>query len=507
MKPHPSILSRLVPLALASLAMVGASQAAPTITVRGFNGTTQVDACALNSCFRPPDTMGAVGTTQFMEFSNGGNTVYDKSSGAILSRVNPATFWAGVGLPGGANGDQRVLFDHYTDRWIAVGFGATGNRINIAISDSNNALGSWKSTQIVGANLGVNGTLDYPTLGMDNKGVYIGTNNFNPGFTGTSLFVIPKADLFGGAPTLTNMTNFTTPFPAGPNNGFAIQAAVNWQGNPGNVVAVVADSRDTNDQVFYKVNGVNGPGATQTASVITPGTAYADAAGPGRQPDGSRKIDTLSPRITANAVQYNGRVYSTSTIQGAGDFAVIRWNAVDATTGALVAQGELSGGDYDRFEGSIAINEAGQAVIGFNRSGFAHGDGNGDGFDDGNVSFMARTYQVDAGGALVEVGDELLLKASVVSDYHCGARVNPAPCRERWGDYAAVTFDPQNHHKFFAIGQYAEDWAVLPNTGGLFRANWATYIAEIAFLPEPGSLVLLLASLAAVRLTRRVRLH
>ena len=62
---------------------------------------------------------------------------------------------------------------------------------------------------------------------MDDKGVYIGTNNFRPGFLGTSLLVIPKTDLFGAVPNTANMTTFST-LRSGPDNGISIQAALNW---------------------------------------------------------------------------------------------------------------------------------------------------------------------------------------------------------------------------------------------------------------------------------------
>lgn len=94
---------------------------------------------------------------------------------------------------------------------------------------------------------------------------------------GTSLFVIPKA-LFGGAPSTVGMTTFNTPFSAGPDNGFAIQAAVNWQGNPGKTPSVMADSRDDFKQVCYKLNGVNDPGATQTASSNIAGSGIGEYA-------------------------------------------------------------------------------------------------------------------------------------------------------------------------------------------------------------------------------------
>lgn len=489
------LLARAAALTVAAGASTGAW--AGVVVTAGFEGTSQLDNCALGNCFRPPDTMGAVGTTQFLETNNGSITIYDKNSGAVQSRVSMQSFWAGAGLAGGAGGDQRVLFDHYTNRWLMIGFGATGNLINIGVSDTADALGSWKSTQIVGASLGVGGTLDYPTLSMDNKGVYIGTNNFNPGFTGTSLFVIPKTSLFDAAPSLAGMTNFTTPL-AGADRGFAIQAALNWQGNTTNSVSVIADSRDLNAQVFYKVNGVDGPGATQTASTVIAGSGYT-AAGRGRQPDGTRLVDTLSPRITANAVQYNGMIFSTTAVRAdaaIGDYSAVRWTVVDAATGVLLSSGKIQEAGYDFYEGSIAVNEFGEVVVGYNRSGFSRADLNGDGKPDGRISFLAQAFRV-IGSDLVEEGDELLLRVSDVDDYRCGVRTTvDTTCRQRWGDYAAVTFDPLNHRTFYAIGEYAADWAVIPGFTTTERAIWHTYIAAISFVPEPSTFAL--AGLALV---------
>ena len=509
----------LVAATVAAL-FVSFGASAVTIVTSGFEGTSQLQNNVLGGAFRPPDTMGAVGTTQYLETTNGSVTVYNKTTGAVTQRVAMNSFWQTISgdATNGSGGDQRVLFDHYTNRWVMIGFGTTTNKINIGISDTANALGSWKTTQIVGA---AGTTLDYPTLSLDNKGVYIGTNNFSPGFNGTSLFTIPKADLFGGAPTLANMTAFNTGL-AAPDKGFAIQAALNWQGNPTNTTAIIADSRDLNSQVFYKLTGVNAAGATQTAKVDIVGSDYLSA-GKGRQPDGSRKVDTLDPRISGNALQHNGRLYAVTTVRSdVGDFSAVRWNVVDANTGALISTGKIQGGNFDYYQGSIAINEFGEAVIGFNRSGSQTGDANGDGKPDGRISFLAQTFVVDAAdGSLDVMGSELLLRVSNVDDYHAGGRnENPCldpggtgRCRERWGDYSAVTFDPSNHHNFFAIGEYADDWVnyAAPGAADLVRAQWHTYIASIGFVnasvPEPSSYALLAISLLAFGASRRLKKH
>ena len=487
-------------VAVSALTVVAAASA-QTVFVRGFEGTSQLDNCALGQCFRPPDTMGAIGTTQFLETNNGSVAIFDKATGALTSRESMPNFWSRVGLPGGANGDQRVLFDHYTNRWIMNGFGPTGNIINVAVSDTANALGTWKSVAIT---VLPSGTADYPTLSMDDKAVYIGTNNFTPSFSGTSLLVIPKTSLFGGAPSTAGMTTFTTTT-AGTDQGFAIQPALNWQGNPTNTVSVIADSRVADAQVFYKVSGVNAAGAIQTVGAQIAGSGYV-VAGAGRQPDGSRLVDTLSPRISANAVQLNGKVFSTATVQadaGIGDFAAVRWTVVDASTGVLLSAGKIQQANYDFYEGSIAINEFGEAVIGYNRSGTVTADGNGDGLADGNISFMARAYDL-SGSALVQDGAEMTLRVSGISDYRCGARTPvDTTCRQRWGDYAAVTIDPSNHHRFYAIGEYASSWAIIPGIGE--RAIWNTYIAEIAMVPEPSQYALMALGLGVIGFAARRR--
>ena len=501
-----AIVASMLPLVAAGMADAGVT------VVNGFEGGSQLINCALGECFRPPDTMGAVGTTQFMETANGYIRIYDKNTGAVQSSVSMRQFWTDAGQIGAANGDQRVLFDHYTNRWIAIGFGSSTNFINIGVSDTANAMGTWKSTQIVGASIGVPATtLDYPTLAVNGQGVVIGTNNFPfaGGFSGTSLLVIPKTSLFGGAPSLAGMTTFTTPCVgacATPDNGFAIQGAVNWFNGATTTMAVQSDSRDFNAQVFYKVNGVNAAGATQTPSAYIAGEVYV-VAGAGRQPDGSRLVDTLSPRITGNVAQLNGKLYSAITVDDGTGHAAVRWSVVDAATGLLIDQGLISGGGYDYYEGSISVNEFGEAVIGYNRSGFQTADTNADGLADGNISFLAQAFLVDGGGGLDPYGSEMLLRVSPISDYHAGARSgcdpNVSNCRERWGDYSAVTFDPTNHYRFFAIGEYASDWATYPN--GLERAVWSTYIAEIEVVPEPETYLLVLLGLAMATVTARRR--
>ena len=84
----------------AAAALTCASGAQAATFVNGFDATSQYDNFLLDGAYRPPDTMGAVGTTQFLETSNGSITIYDKVTGAVQSLVGMTAFWAAAGLPG-----------------------------------------------------------------------------------------------------------------------------------------------------------------------------------------------------------------------------------------------------------------------------------------------------------------------------------------------------------------------------------------------------------------------
>ena len=479
------------------------SNGAPSSIVQGFKGVSQYDLRNLlgGSSFIPPDTMGAVGATQFMETTNGVYAIYNKANGAVQSMVSAATFWAAAGATGGLNGDARILFDKPSQKWIAIQFGASVADIQIAVSTTSNALGPWRSTKFTGF---AGGTADYPTLAIDSKAIYIGTNNFGASFAGTTLNVIARSDLLGaGAPTTASLKQFNTAFPGGGERGFAIQGVNSTGPDAGRVVAAALNS---NDSIRYNVNNPGTAGATLGPVTQLGLTNYKNVNGQARQPDGTRNIDPLDQRIGSNAWEQNGKIYFvyTATAVG-GDRTEVRWVVTNAATNAVIQEGAIGDATHDFYQGSLTVNSSGQVVIGYNRSGFSAADG--------NVSFLARSYNSDAAGKLVQT-NELLLHVSPVSDYHNGSFQGlPATGRQRWGDYSAVTLDPNDDQGFWAIGQYAEVWnnaagcgAAVPAIAGCTLtggSSWGTWISEIRLdavgaIPEPETYALMFGGLLAM---------
>jgi hypothetical protein len=486
--------------------------------LKSFNALGDYDTRLLGRALVPPDTMGAVGTTQFVQIINGAFGVFDKNTGNLLGGVSDVGFWQQVGQAG-TGGDPRILFNHQNQRWIAIGFGANNKDINVAVSDTADALGNWKSTKFEGlAQISNFQTIaDYPTLAMDNNAVYIGTNNFRQevaggptGYRGTSLTVLNKNDIFGAAgPDVSNRQVFTTPFVAGGVNdtmrGFAIQAvnsneAVDGKGH------IVAASAFVNGVLAYDILDAGTGAATQSASQLL----YTDYTGnaPARQPGRTglvplRNIDTLDDRIGSNAWEVNGKTYFTHTITIPGtDRTSVRVTVMDSNSKEVLQTLDLGQEGFDYYQAALAVSAEGTAVVAYNRSGFDAAEG--------KIRIYAQTMGMLADGRLYLYKDAIMVKESHTAGYINGAaEATGVPVgRQRWGDYAAVTLDPNDPNTFWAIGEYAADPYEVARPGYPTPASgfsrWGQYVVAVnAAVPEPATWAMMIAGFGMVGFAAR----
>jgi hypothetical protein len=500
----------------------------------GFEGISQFDVASVGRNFIPPDTIGAAGRTQYVQFTNGGFAVYDKASGVRTSFTSDTAFWQAAGQAGVPNGDQRVLYDAKTNKFIAISFGPNTKDILVAVSNGKDALGGWKSTKFEGfAELFPGGrTLaDYPTLAMDNNAIYIGTNDFAQAsvggatsFRGTTLNVIPLSDIVGKTgPNITGNVQFRTAFTGGPGDdytrGFAIQGVNSSESTDGTGHIIAASINDFGLTRYDVLNaGTAGAVRTVTAST-TIGTDYTFN-GPGRQPAADaiignpalpngvaanrRIIDTFGDQISSSAFEHDGKIYSVHTVTENGtDVTVVRYTVLDTATNAVLDEGSLGEAGKDYYQGSLAVNSLGQVVISYNRSGLDSADG--------RITLAARTFQTNAAGQLVSTGDEIVLRVSDTDDYHNGSLYGQAAAgRQRWADYSTVTLDPTSIHSFWISGTFAREYnlGIFGHPGGTGGSRWGTYIAQLTLggVPEPQNWAMLIAGFGLIgAMSRRQR--
>jgi hypothetical protein len=398
-----------------------------------------------------------------------------------------------------------VQFNSTYNKWVVISFGAATSDLQIAVSDTADATGSWHSTKFTSySGLGFGGAVaDYPTLAMDSKALYIGTNNFacanttcstGQGFHGTSLDIIPLSSIFGsGGPNISGGLQYNnyyqTPGQASDlSHGFALQGV---NGHVGDDAKIVAVSLVSNELTTFNVTNPLNPSTGSEGASTNFGTPY-DNVSAGRQPGTfvqggvtqNYTVDALDDRVSSAVWEVNGKIYSVHTV---GDFAgndEVRITVMDAKTNAVLSETDIGKAGYDFFEGSIGVNKFGQVVLGYNRSSTNALDG--------KVSFLTRTYRTLANGSLVQVGGDTLLMTSLTDSYHNGSTDGLPPAgRQRWGDYSQVTVDPNNPLSFWLIGEYAREFndAANGHPGGTGGSRWSTWISQInvAAVPEPAT--------------------
>jgi hypothetical protein len=245
------------------------------------------------------------------------------------------------------------------------------------------------------------------------------------------------------------------------------------------------------------IGNVAGPGAATLGPTTVVNVASTNYPGKARQPDGTRYIDGLDDRIggTASAYQVGNNIFLVHGISvdasgvatsGGAAHDALRVTVLNEATNAVVTESTLFSTIYDYIMPSIAVNQFGDIVVGFTRSG---GIGSTDGFlssyadvgyfDGSSITwdtpFLAGTGAGPTGGGLGQ------------ADYN----QFPALSEQRWGDFSTTNVDPTDPYSFWTVQEYA--------TG---KKEWRTQITEITLnpsiqVPEPGSLILVVTSLLA----------
>ncbi len=412
--------------------------------ITNFAGLNYNDIYSLGFPGTPPDTMGAAGTNQFVEFINGGFAIYSKA-GVQQSSLSDRNFWANAGIAPTAltNGlfDPRIQYDASCGRFFATELTGenTGNHILLARSDSSNPSGTWHAVSFTAS---AGAFADFDTLGVDSQAIYMAVNIFTDGSqngffnNAVSLFSVPKSDIIAPTPTIANLTSFAN---LDANTyGFALQGVNNPDTGSGHGVIMAIDNTLLNQFECTTVNGSGAAGATLSSPTVIH-TAYDGYPSPATQPGGNT-LDSGDDRFSGAVRQIGGYIFIANCISNTvspGIKNAVHWMVVNETNNTVTSEGLISDPNYDFIYPSIAANHSGNVLLGFNRIGNTA--------PAGDTSTCAALGTMVNG--LVTMGAPFVLQPGTVANYSIS--FDSAPYR--WGDYSATMFDPTDENLVWTI--------------------------------------------------------
>jgi hypothetical protein len=436
---------------------------APT---RAFS-SPDVDVAGMGfSGVNPPDTVGDVGPSYYIQAINGSTgtpfTVHNKdgsvAAGPVLMETLATSNFCGNGL-----GDPIVLYDELDGRWLLSEFSSSGNRMCVYISQTGDPIsGGWYAYDFSATNFP-----DYPKYAVWPDAYYVGTNENSvaayalersamlngqaaslqrftaPDLGGFAFQMITPSDLDGampppaGAPAYFlrhNDDESHNPGSNNPNNDFLeiFEFAVDFA-SPANSTftgpfQVAIAEIDSNLCGLVSFNCIAQPGTSTTLDPLREVVMWRSQ---------YRNFGTHEVLVGNLATDVNGN-----------DRAGVRWYELRKSGGnwGLFQEGTYAIDSDSRWMGSAAMDGNGNIAVGYNVSS--------------SSTFPSLRYAgrlaSDPAGTLPQGENSLV----------AGTASNAS---NRYGDYSSLNVDPVDDCTFWFTGEY--------NTS----SQWSTRIGAFSF--------------------------
>lgn len=424
----------------------------------------------------PPDTNGDVGPAHYIQTINTSIGIYNKS-GAQLAAFNFDDFMSQGNFGNLCDtdnfGDPVVLYDSFEDRWIISDFAfqldVSDNVVNppgsfqcIAVSMTGDPVsGGWNYYSVNTAG----GLGDYPKLGIWPDGLYMSVNMFDyaaapaGSFQNVRLYAFNKAQMYAGSPTV-KVVSFDLPgdHVTGLPSNARLQTGTPPAGSP-NYIASIWNFLNAIELWKFHVDwdrvalsSVTGP----YLSLMTFWWERFAGTGDGSQaPSPANNLDTLYPRLMVQN-QYSKIGGSESLwlshTAGAGNpttkvlpapQSAVRFYQLDLTGGAIAAN-TVQSFTYSpdsalfRFMPSVAVNRNGDMAVGYSTS---------NGLTNPAIAYAGR-LAADPPNTISQT-EQTLIAGTGSQQGNCGNTC------VRWGDYSAMTLDPDGCTFWYTSQYYA----------------------------------------------------
>ena len=409
----------------------------------------------------PADPTGALGESVFVTAVNAHVAVYDRTGAPLLG---PDPLRPLFPLPSGTQVfDPKVVYDQYRERFVLAFLAVNDARERswiqvVAIPDATAAdIGTWCGAQIEGDHTDGDGRqfADFPGLGYDRDHVVVTTNQSDFGtedYRGAQLLAMPKGRLYDCTRT-TKVETFAGEGTRNPDGSlaFTIQPATTVGSGNAQYLLSFQDGRP-NFLVLWRLRETSdGLSLTNAAVRVAPvsigpfgtqGGGSLDAPNTWWDPGDLRLTNAFAdlPESHLYAAHVVYRNLRPDRVTGGYEEAAIRWYEVEVDQeldrSEVTRTGTIGSAETDVGWPAIATDAEGNIVVTFSRASAP--------LDEFLSAWVARI----APGRTASV--QLLLASGT-------ARMEAVPGPERWGNYAAISRDPQDPSLLAIVNQYAAE--------------------------------------------------
>jgi hypothetical protein len=413
------------------------------------------DGITSGSGWAAPDTNGAAGATQFVEWVNTQFAVYNKTNGSLIyGPVAGSTIWSGFGgaCEADNNGDIIAQYDKAAGRWVMMQHAILVEPylMCVAVSTTSDATGSYNRYAFPLSTL----FTDYPKLAVWPDAYYVTSNLENTQFAdvGAQACALNRPAMLAG--TAATSVCFRL------GSAYLSLLPSDWDGK------IAPPARAPNHLLNLGSNALNlwqfhVDFATPAHSTFTGPThiavnGFSRACGGGvcvPQPGTSQPLDSLGDRLMYRLAyrHFADKHEAMVVTHSVGNPAAIRWYEIRNPGGKafIFQQGTYRPNSTWRWMGSIATDQAGDIAVGYSASSATLKP---------SIYYTARAPGDTLGKLEPEV--KVLTGAGVQSG------------NGRWGDYTSMSVDPVDDCTFWYANEYYK------TTGS---ENWSTHIVSFKF--------------------------
>lgn len=435
-----------------------------TTGATGFAGMTLQS----NGAGWPPDTVGDVGPTQYVQSVNSSVAVYSKT-GTSAGAWTFNTFMQTAGMPASSicgsknQGDPQVLFDETSGKWVVLDFAWSNLRQGpwyycIAVSDGSDAASTWHSFQVMASSVAM---ADYPKMALSPSGLTITANLFRraSSYAGVQVMLLSRSTLFSTGAAL---KGFVWTLGTGYFSLLPVDVSSQTTGGLSTQVTgfLMSDYGNTGRMNIWRLPAVDfalssAPALpAPTAVTVSPYTSWTARIA---QKSSTETLDALGDRLmfpaTLRDFDANSAYLYVARTASAGSAAGVRWYVFKATGAATTTYSVVQQSTYGPADGlnrwmpSLAVNGKGELAIGFSTS------------SSNAYPSIAVVGSSDPTTKSIDLG-EFTIKDGTGSQ---------SGGYNRWGDYSAMSVDPADKCTFWYTTEF---YSVTGN-------NWQTWIAPV----------------------------